>query len=425
MTKRLLNLCCLIVLFAVAGQCLAQPTLIRNATVHTALQREPLTGTDVLLRNGNIAAIGENLDAPDNAQVIDADGRPLTPGLFGGVSALGIQEVSLEEDTVDNGLALAHETGTMRPEFDVTLAFNPLSTVIDTNRAEGVTWTLLGASVNQNGNLIAGQGAAVSLSGEFNAVLEGSRSLFLNMGADASAFSGSSRAAQYMLIEQAIREAGSTPRNIQFEQRLLTSGGRSILGRYLKDGRWIVDVDRAADILRVMAMADRHDLQLIILGGTEAWRVADQLAEAEIPVILNSLDNLPGSFDQLGARLDNAALLSNAGVRIAFTGGGTHNARKIRQIAGNAVANGLDWYTALRGITRNPAIMLGLSDNTGAIREGFRGDVVLWNGDPLEVTSYAEVAWINGRPVNQNTRQQQLLERYLPETPEAPRHYIK
>lgn len=408
-----------------AATALAQPVLIRGATVHTAIQPEPLQNTDVLLDNGQIVEVGQSLNAPNNAQVIEANGRPLTPGIFGGLTALGLEEVSLEEDTVDYGVALEYEAGMMRPEFDVTLAFNPFSTAIDANRAEGVTWSLLGANVSQGGALIAGQGAAVSLGQTFNPVLEGSRSLFVNIGSDASQFSGSSRAAQYMLVEQAIREASSAPRNIQFEPRVLTLTGRGILNRYLKDGRWIVDVDRASDILQVLKLAKKHDLQLVITGGSEAWRVASELAEAEVPVFLNALDNLPGSFDQLGARLDNAALLNQAGVRIAFTGGGTHNARKVRQIAGNAVANGLDWATALRAITRNPAIMLGLADNAGAIREGLRGDVVLWSGDPLEVTSYAEGVWIAGKPINMNTRQQQLLERYLPESPNTPRHYIK
>lgn len=414
----------LLSIFAIA-QSTAQTTLIRGATVHTAMQREPLQDTDVLLSDGEIERIGKNLNAPDNAVIVEANGRPLTPGLFGGISGLGLTEVEAESNTVDQSLALEYELGKVRPEFDVTLAYNPLSSVIGVNRAEGITWTLLGTRPGQAGSLIAGQGAAVSLGNQFDAVLEGSRSLFVNVGADASELSGSSRAAQYMLIEQAIREASSTPRNLQFEQRLLTITGREILGRYLKDGRWIVDVDRASDILQVLRLAKRHELELVIVGGSEAWRVASQLAEAEVPVILNTLDNLPNSFDQLSARLDSAALLANAGVRIAFTGGGTHNARKIRQIAGNAVANGLDWYTGLRGITRNPAIMLGLEDNSGGIRSGFRADVVLWSGDPLEVTSYAENVWIGGQAMDLHTRQQQLLERYLPENPDKPRHYIK
>ncbi len=414
----------LLSVFAI-GQSVAQTTLIRGATVHTAMQREPLQDTDVLLNNGEIARIGKNLDAPNGATIVEANGRPLTPGLFGGISGLGLTEVEAESSTVDQSLALEYELGKMRPEFDVTLAYNPLSSVIGVNRAEGITWTLLGTRPGQAGSLIAGQGAAVSLGNQFDAVLEGSRSLFVSVGADASDFSGSSRAAQYMLIEQAIREANSTPRNLQFEQRLLTITGREILGRYLKDGRWIVDVNRASDILQVLRLAKRHELELIIAGGNEAWRVAAQLAEAEVPVILNALDNLPNSFDQLSARLDNAALLASAGVRIAFTGGGTHNARKIRQIAGNAVAHGLDWYTGLRGITRNPAIMLGLEDNSGGIRNGFRADVVLWSGDPLEVTSYAENVWIGGQAMDLHTRQQKLLERYLPQNPDKPRHYIK
>ena len=402
----------------------AQTTLIRGATVHTAMQRDALKNTDILVVDGEIERIGKNLETPDGAQIIEADGKPVTPGLFGGVTAMGLEEVSAEANTVDNAISFNNE---MRPEFDVTLAYNPFSAVVDINRVEGITWTLLGSSSREGGSIIAGQGAAINLSGSFDSILEGSRSLFINIGATNSSLSGASRAGQYMLLDQALREAQSTPRNLQNDPRLLTSTGRDITARYMKDGRWVFAVNRAADIVQVLRFAQRNDLNIIILGGAEAWRVADQLEAAEVPVILDSLTNLPDNFDQVGARLDNAAILARAGVRIAFTnlGDATHNARKVRQIAGNAVANGLSWYTALRAITRNPALMLGLGEQHGGIQAGMQANLVLWNGDPLEVTSYAEQVWIGGSAVNMQSRQQKLLERYFPEAPDRPRHYIK
>lgn len=419
-TSRFILLITLLAAFTVQ----AQTTVIRNATVHTALKRAALQNTDILIENGRIEDIGEGLEIPEGTQVVEANGLPVTPGLFGGVSALGLEEVSLESDTVDNAITF---NGEMRPEFDVTLAYNPLSVTVDANRAEGITWTLLGSASREGGNIIAGQGAGVTLSGSFNPILEGSRSLFVNIGAGNSGLSGSSRAGHYMLLNQALREAQSTPRNLQDDQRLLTATGRDIISRYLEDGRWIFAVDRAADIIQVLQLARRDKLSIVILGGAEAWRVADRLEAANVPVILDALNNLPNDFDQIGARLNNAALLARAGVRIAFTNSGssTHNARKVRQIAGNAVANGLSWYTALRAITRNPALILGLGDDRGGIRKGMYADLVLWSGDPLEVTSYAEQVWINGRRVNMETRQDKLLKRYLSPNPDKPRHYIK
>jgi len=132
-------------------------------------------------------------------------------------------------------------------------------------------------------------------------------------------------------------------------------------------------------------------------------------------VLLNPLENLPASFDRIGARLDNAALLHAAGVRIAFTqeNDASHNARKIRQLAGNAVAHGLPWDAALAALTANPAEIFGLGMSHGRIEPGLAADLVLWSGDPLEVTSAADQVWIAGRPVDMRSRQTELRDRYL------------
>src|SRR5690606_12391666 len=183
---------------------------------------------------------------------------------------------------------------------------------------------------------------------------------------------------------------------------------------YLAGGRVVFSVDRAADILQVLALAKRHGMRPVIAGGAEAWRVAEALAAAKVPVLLDALDNLPGNFDRLGATLENAARLHAAGVTIAFSqrGDATHNARKVRQLAGVAVANGLPWDAALAALTRNPAEVFGQADR-GRIAVGQLADLVLWSGDPLEVTSWAEQVWIAGKPQPMRSRQTELLERYL------------
>ncbi len=144
--------------------------------------------------------------------------------------------------------------------------------------------------------------------------------------------------------------------------------------------------------------------------------VADALARANVPVLLDALVNLPSNFDQLGARADNAVLLVAAGVEIGFTqsGNATHNARKIRQLAGNAVAQGMDWNAALAALTANPARMFGVSDRVGRIEVGLHADLVLWSGDPLEVTQQAERVWLGGRAHTMQSRQTALRDRYAP-----------
>jgi N-acyl-D-aspartate/D-glutamate deacylase len=389
----------------------AQDLLIRNATVHTVTERGTLERADVLVRNGRIAAVGTGL-ASAGATVVDANGRALTPGLFGGITALGVVEVSLEKSTVDNDPHAAErdKAAEPRPEFDVTLSFNPDSAVIGVNRVEGVTYAMVAPGGVSGDTVIAGQGAVARLDGRADAMVAPSRTLFANLNA------GVSRAGQFMLLEQATREAKPTPQMRDADFRLLTPTGREVLARYLSGGRIAFSVDRATDIRQALAFAQKQGARPVIVGGAQAWQVAGPLAQAKVPVILDPLVDLPDSFDQIGATLDNAARLHKAGVRIAFTNlnDGTHNARKVRQAAGVAVAHGLPFDAALAALTANPAEIFGLGGEYGRIAPGYVADLVLWSGDPLEVTSIAEQMWIDGRAQSMRSRQTELRDRYRP-----------
>ena len=394
----------------------AETLFINDATVHTMSIRTVMQDADVLIRDGKVQNLGVDLEAPADATVIEADGRPLTPGLFAGITQHGLVEISAVETSADGTLG-----GTeMRPEFDVTPAYNPWSSTIPVTRIEGLTWALLGSG--QEGSIIGGQGQAVSFDGAYTSFM-GKKVLFIGIGAGASEKSAGSRAAQWMLLEQALAEAGSEPGWLP--SPLLTPGGRAALKAFLGGGTVIIEVDRASDILQALAFAGKHQLNLVIAGGAEGWKVADELANAGVPVLLNPMLNLPGNFDQLGARLDNAALLHEAGVTIAFTGAGTHNARKQRQAAGNAVANGLPWEAALAALTATPAAILGLEDGFGTIEPGSPAALVLWSGDPLEVTTAADQVIIAGKAVEMVSRQTLLRDRYLAPDPALPRAYIK
>ena len=391
----------------------AQTILIRGATVHTVAEQGVLNSTDVLIRDGMIAAIGTGLSAPSDATSVDAKGRALTPGLFGGLSGIGVEEVTLEPTTADAGVILNAPAFEMqwRPEFDVTAAYNARSVLVPIARIEGLTWTMLAPASAEGGTFVPGQGAAVILDGRYDAVLNGSRSLFINLGGNANAMSAGSRAAQWMLLDQAIRETRSPN---QDEHRLLHAAGREALARYLAGGRVVFNVSRAADIRRAMAFAKRNGMKPVIAGGSEAWVVADELAREKVPVLLDALENLPYTFDGIGARLDNAALLHRAGVRIAFTQFNEgHNARKVRQLAGNAVAHGLPKDAALAALTVQPAEIFGLASERGRIARGQVADLVLWSGDPLEVTSAADQVWIAGKAIDMRSRQTELRDRYL------------
>ena len=405
----------LVLLFGIADIVRAQNLLIRNATVHTAGAQGTLHNADVLVRNGRIAAVGNGLAAGD-APVIDAGGKPLTPALFGGIGQIGLEEVSAEKPTTDQTLALgagAQPVMTVRPEFDVTLAYNPDSLLVPVARVEGIGWTLLGAGTAPGGSIVAGQGGSVRLDGSADPI--GPRLLFVELGGDAAGLTGESRAAQWMLLDQLIDEVrGRIGPNSHMA--LLTPAGRSALAKYIGGGgRVMAAVDRAADIRQLLRWAQRHKVRIAIAGGSEAWKLAPQLAAAKVPVFVDPLANLPGDFDSLGATLENAARLHAAGVPVAFaqSGDASHNARKIRQLAGNAVANGLPWADGLAGLTRVPAEALGVGGELGTIAPGKRADLVLWSGDPLEVSSVARQLWLGGAAITMRSRQTELRDRYL------------
>lgn len=393
----------------------AQNLLIRNATVHTAGAQGTLQGADVLVERGRVVAVGPNLSAADHVPAIDAQGRPLTPALFGGITEIGLEEVSGEKATVDEALALGANAKDMvvRPEFDVTLAYNPESVLVPVARVDGIGWTLLGAGTAPGGSIVAGQGGAVRLDGSMEPV--GERALFVQLGSDAAELTGNSRAAQWMILDQLIDEVnGRIP--VGSHVALLTPAGRDTLRRYLDGGgRVFVDIDRASDIRQLLRWTKRKGVKVAIVGGAEAWKLAPELAAAKIPVFVDPLANLPSSFDEIGASLDTAAKLRAAGVAVSFTqsGDGSHNARKVRQLAGNAVANGLPWEDGLKGLTAVPAEVLGIGDELGRIAPGQRADLVLWTGDPLEVSSVAAQVWLDGRAIPMRSRQTDLRDRYL------------
>ena len=185
----------------------------------------------------------------------------------------------------------------------------------------------------------------------------------------------------------------------------------------------MVNVNRAADIVQLLRWSKRNNVRVAISGGVEAWKVADQLAAAKVPVFVDTLADLPGDFDQIGATLENAARLRAAGVQVAIQSAGSHHARKIRQMAGNAVANGLPWEDGLAALTRVPAETFGVASDFGTIAVGKRADLVLWSGDPLEVSTVAEQVWLDGRAQPMKSRQTELRDRYM-RTPSAlPRAY--
>ena len=408
--RRLLLLAILLLGSATTG---AESLLITDARL---LERGVSSGTtyDILIANGVIERVAQDLKDASADAVIDAAGRPVTGAFFAGVTALGLNEIGMVYDSVDFRLQDLY-TGLVHPEFDVRDAFNPYSSAIPVTRIEGFGYTLLAASPGDRP--LSGRGSLVRLDGGFNS-FEGKPVMFVDVDGASGNKLGGSRAASWMLLTAIFDELMLPNKDL----KLMTPQGKAALSDTKKRGIFVFRAHRASDITRALAFAAEHDLQAVIAGGQEAWIVRQALATAGVPVIINALDNLPESFDALGARLDNAALLHEAGVTVLFTSGETHNARKVRQVAGNSVAYGLPYDTAIAAMTTLPARLFGGDDRT--LESGSRADLVIWSGDPLDVSSAADAVIIGGQIDNMQSRQTYLMQRYLPEAPDKARAYI-
>jgi len=418
-TKHLLIILIGSLLFASPGH--TASLLITNGTVFKG-DAAPSSQLDILIEDGLIEAVASDLSDTKADHVIDAAGRPVTPALFAGISAVGLSEIGMVYEAVDSRLNELY-TGLMHPEFDVRKAYNPLSSVVPVTRIEGYGYTLLAAAFGDR--TISGQGSLVRFDGGFHS-FEGNTTIFVNVDGYSGNKIGGSRAAHWMLLETAFSsldtKKGSGLWLTHNEHPLINQTGRRAIKNTRENGIFVFRANRASDILQALAFSQKHQLKAIISGGQEAWVVREALAASGTPVVINALDNLPGSFDGLGARLDNATLLHASGVTLLFTSGETHNARKLRQVAGNAVANGLPYEVAMAAMTSLPAEVFG--GKPRMIAPGLRADLVIWSGDPLDVNSAADQVIIDGKLDPMTSRQTELLKRYLPTEAGLGRAYI-
>jgi len=372
--------------------------------------------SDVLIKDGQITGIGQGLVAAADAEIIEANGKPLTSGFFNAHTQLGLVEVSAVASTVDSSVQNDFVTSSLRASD----AINSHSSLFAFNRSLGVTHSLVQPS---NGlGLFAGTAALIKLVDD--ALLVEQAAMVVSLGERGSELAGGSRAAAMGMLREAIEDA----RDFADNQADYRRGNRRSYSLSRHDLQALVPVvqrrlpllvrvERAADISKVLAFAKEQKLTLILSGVSEGWRVAQEIAESKVPVILDPINNLPASYETLGARLDNAKLLNDAGVELMFTGMGwqnTHNAHLVRQSAGNAVANGLPYEVAIKALTSNPAMILGVPDY-GSIEVGSKTSLVLWSDDPLEVTSQPEAVILDGKTQSLVSRSSRLRDRYYKE----------
>lgn len=397
----------------------AETLLIKGGKVHTLADAGTLQSADILVRDGRIQAVAANLDGAAADRVIDASGKVVTPGVIAPLSELGITEISSVAGT--NDYAVKDES--IGTAFDPLPAYNPQSTLIPFNRAGGITRALVVPASSEK--IFAGRSFAIKLNGATDSVIGTDLGQKIYLGEAGAQRAGGSRANAFAQVRNALGEA----REYAANRDAIRRGNWRELNHSIADLEALQPLvngqqpvlfaaNRASDILQAIALAREFDLRPVILGAAEGWMVADQLAEAQVPVVVDAIDNLPNSFESLGARLDNAALMQRAGVLVAISGPGflaTHNAYLSRQSAGNAVAHGLPHEEALKSISANVAKIFGIEG--GSIAPGAVADLVVWSGDPLEVTSHAEQVLIDGVPQSLENRSTRLRDRYRQPAP--------
>lgn len=397
-------------LFA-AVAAVAQTIAITGGTIVTVSGARIPNGT-VLIRDSLIVAVGANVAIPGDAVRVDAAGGLVTPGLVNASTQVGLVEVPLGTATQETGVSRD-----VAASFNVAEGLNPASMLIPVTRIEGVTTTLLAPS----GRFVAGQSVVVDLAGETieQMIARSPAAMHVTLDESSREAGDGARAGTLARLRQLLtdaREYGRRRSDYERAQMRPLAAPAAELEAFqpVLAGRLplVVTAHRVFDIRNALRLGREFNLRLVLSGAAEGWMIAGEIARAQVPVLVVPLSNIP-SFNGLGARYENAARLADAGVKVALVAGGdSHNARLVRQEAGNAVSYGMDYDAALRAVTLAPAEILGMQDRYGSLEPGKIANVVVWSGDPFEFSTTVQRVLIRGRDIPLTSRQVELLERY-------------
>ncbi|MCP1468778.1 imidazolonepropionase-like amidohydrolase [Sphingobium sp. OAS761] len=407
----------------VATPVIAQSSVaITGATLAIGDGSEPVRNGTVVIAGGKVVAAGAGVAVPAGAKIVDAGGKWVTPGIVSGFSRVGLAEVPAVKETNDT-----RASSPFSAAIDVAPAINPLANPIAISRTGGVTRAVVAPAAGDG--MFAGQGAVIDLGADMNAITKARAFQYVEMGEAGAQEAGGSRAAMVLTFRMMLHQAqdyAKAPASYDGGSRdaLLNRVDAQALVPVVTGAMpLMVHVESARDILTVLALRQEFPaLRLIIAGATEGWMVAPQIAAANVPVITAGLEDLPSSFEKLAATQSNVGRMVKAGVAVSMgmlTGDDALQLRVATQQAGNMVAltkvpgaTGLSWGQALRTITSAPAEAMGLGDRIGSLRPGRAGDVVMWDGDPFEMTSAPVAVWIDGVEQPLVNRQTRLRDRY-------------
>ena len=390
----------------------AQSIVIKNATIYDGVKNSPFVG-NILIDENKIKKISSsNLQADF---VIDASGKIVTPGFIATDTQLGIVEIGALSVTRDDSSKM-YKIG-----FSIFNAFNPNSTLIPWNRSNGITSAL--TLPNNTSSPIGGLGSYFVLDSKLDVTGTSDMVMIGEFGGSSS----KSRAEQFSMIEDLLILASSLTKSdinsdlelsdlidewsISDAMNLHPRDMRALYQLVNNNLPLIIKSHRASDLLKLIELKEKYNLNIIIMGAQEASLVSDELAEHNIPLIFDPMNNIPESFDELASNIQMASKLEEAGIEMMFTVSRSHNYHLIRQGAGVAVANGLSYGAAIRALSSTPAKVFGIKDR-GTIESGKIADLIIWEADPLEPSSMPEYVFVNGENIDLTTRSSRLRDRY-------------
>ena len=390
----------------------AQSIVIKNATIYDGVNNSPFVG-NILIDENKIKKISSsNLQADF---VIDASGKIVTPGFIATDTQLGIVEIGALSVTRDDSSKM-YKIG-----FSIFNAFNPNSTLIPWNRSNGITSAL--TLPNNTSSPIGGLGSYFVLDSRLDVTGTSDMVMIGEFGGSSS----KSRAEQFSMIEDLLILASSLTKSdinsdlelsdlidewsISDAMNLHPRDMRALYQLVNNNLPLIIKSHRASDLLKLIELKEKYNLNIIIMGAQEASLVSDELAEHNIPLIFDPMNNIPESFDELASNIQMASKLEEAGIEMMFTVSRSHNYHLIRQGAGVAVANGLSYGAAIRALSSTPAKVFGIKDR-GTIESGKIADLIIWEADPLEPSSMPEYVFVNGENIDLTTRSSRLRDRY-------------
>ena len=382
----------------------ANSILIKSGQINDGLGNSFIG--DILIIDEKIVEVGKFLNS-SSAKIIEAKGKPVTPGLISPISNIGVVEINALDVTNDDSPDF------FGPGFSVFNAFNPHSTLIPWNRSNGVTSSI--STPGYSSQIFKGMGSFYLLDGDIDITGNADVAMYARLGAI-----GGSRAETIQIMESMF-ELALNKDELESEELLGTTFASSMdmqlqdiqaLSRVVnREIPLVLEVNRAIDILQALRLKNDYDLELVLMSVEEAPLVLDQILASGVSVIIDPMDNIPDSFDELASNIKLGGILSNAGIKVMFSTQRSHNYHLMRQGAGNAVAHGMTYQSGISGMTSIVADVFNIQDR-GSIKEGHFADIVIWSEDPLEPSAYPTTVIINGSEMTLETRASRLTERY-------------